>query len=214
MKKMVILGTGPGLGMSLAKKFGANDYEIILLARSQNSLEKYCNELSEMNIIASYYVVDASIEDSVKSVLTELCKDHGHIDLFIYNIGFLKPNKPLELTQKNLLRTFQVDVASSLLATQIITRYNNPDINTDIIFTGGGLAISPERTFTSLSIGKSGLRSLVLVLAQEFVNTNTFISTVTICGGIKPNTHFDPDRIARVYWETIRNRNQVEVIYR
>ncbi|MEO1770521.1 SDR family NAD(P)-dependent oxidoreductase [Candidatus Enterococcus ferrettii] len=214
MKKMVIFGAGSGLGMSLAKKFGTNNYEIVLLARSSESLKQYCAELTAMNIKASYYVADAVNEKSVAEAFTKLCEEHGHIDLFIYNVGFLKPNRLPDLTQEELLTTFQMDVTSSLLATQIITSKNDPEKNTAMLYTGGGLALFPEKSMATLSIGKAGLRSLVHLLAQEFEDSNTFISTVTICGGIQPNTHFDPDVIAAVYWKTVQEGKQVEVVYK
>lgn len=214
MKKMVIFGVGPGLGMSLARKFGANNYEIILLARSRESLRQYCDDLLKENIKASYYIADAASAESVSKVFQKLCADQGHIDLFIYNIGFLEPNRILELTQSKLLKTLQMDVTSGLLSTQIIYKNNDPKLNSDILFTGGGISISPEKSMASLSIGKAGLRSLVFLLAQEFESSNVFVSTITICGGIKSNTHFDPANIAEVYWKTVQDRNQTEIFYR
>ena len=42
----VIAGVGPGLGLSLAKKFGT-DYSIVLLSRTQEKLDALANEIKK-----------------------------------------------------------------------------------------------------------------------------------------------------------------------
>ena len=51
-----------------------------------------------------------------------------------------------------------------------------------IIFTGCGLALDPYPEWTSLSLGKSTLRSLAFSLHKEFSPKNVSIGIVTICG--------------------------------
>ena len=68
-----------------------------------------------------------------------------------------------------------------------------------ILLTGGGLALNPFAEVSSLAIGKAGIRSLAFSLSQELKESGIHVGTVTICGTVEPETHFDPDTIAQSY---------------
>ena len=53
MKTLAIVGAGPGLGLSLAKTFGQQDYRIALIARSQEKLDSYVQQLQDLHIEAA-----------------------------------------------------------------------------------------------------------------------------------------------------------------
>lgn len=213
MKKIAIVGAGPGLGLSLAKKFGSQGFEVILLARNEQSLAQYVADLTKLNIVATSYTIDAMSEDSIKQTFSKIFAVHHHLDVVIYNVGNLAMNRPMTLGQSEVINSFQMDVASALLVSQLVQKNNQPEKHTTLLFTGGGLALKPEKQMTTLSMGKAALRSLVYILAEEARDENTYVGTVTISGGIKPDTFFSPNNIAEVYWEMYQNQKQTEYIY-
>lgn len=40
MKTIAIVGAGPGLGLSIAKKFGKNGFQVALVARNEEKLNQ------------------------------------------------------------------------------------------------------------------------------------------------------------------------------
>ncbi|MES9743787.1 SDR family NAD(P)-dependent oxidoreductase, partial [Priestia megaterium] len=52
MKNIVIVGAGPGLGMSIAKKFGKNGFRVALIARNEEKLNHLVIELEQLGIEA------------------------------------------------------------------------------------------------------------------------------------------------------------------
>jgi NAD(P)-dependent dehydrogenase (short-subunit alcohol dehydrogenase family) len=58
----------------------------------------------------------------------------------------------------------------------------------------------PDPAFTSLSLGKAGVRALVTLLASEYGPAGIHVATVTVGGAVEPGGRFDPDRIAEEYW--------------
>lgn len=51
MKKTIfIVGAGKGLGTSLGKKFGANGFRVVLIARNAESLNRYAQEFQAEGI--------------------------------------------------------------------------------------------------------------------------------------------------------------------
>jgi NAD(P)-dependent dehydrogenase (short-subunit alcohol dehydrogenase family) len=66
------------------------------------------------------------------------------------------------------------------------------------IITGG--MPEPKPQYVSLSLGKSGVRTLVTLLDQEYGPQGLHVASVTVDGPVAPGTAFDPDDIAEHYW--------------
>jgi NAD(P)-dependent dehydrogenase (short-subunit alcohol dehydrogenase family) len=87
----------------------------------------------------------------------------------------------------------------------------------DTLLTGGGLALSPSAQYADLAIGKAGMRSLALSLAEELEPHGIHVATVTVAGGVQAGTYFAPELIAEVYWRLhaqLRGSWEREVVYR
>jgi NAD(P)-dependent dehydrogenase (short-subunit alcohol dehydrogenase family) len=67
-----------------------------------------------------------------------------------------------------------------------------------VIITGG--MPTPDPAYTSLSLGKAGVRTLTELLAAAFGPAGVHVATVTVYGAVAPGTEFDPDEIAETYW--------------
>ncbi|PAF29086.1 SDR family NAD(P)-dependent oxidoreductase [Paenibacillus sp. 7516] len=58
MKTIAIIGAGPGLGFSLAKTFGRHGFRTAMISRTQEKLNQYAVELSELGIEARGFAPD------------------------------------------------------------------------------------------------------------------------------------------------------------
>ncbi len=63
------------------------------------------------------------------------------------------------------------------------------------IVTGGMPA--PVAAYTSLSLGKAGVRALTQMLDEYYGPAGFHVATVTVYGGVAPGTAFDPRRHRR-----------------
>lgn len=54
MKTIAIVGAGPGLGLSLAKKFGEKGFRVAVISRNLDKLSIILKELRELNIEANH----------------------------------------------------------------------------------------------------------------------------------------------------------------
>jgi hypothetical protein len=66
-----------------------------------------------------------------------------------------------------------------------------------------------RQAFTSLSLGKAGVRALVTLLAGEYGPGGVHVATVTVGGAVAPGGPFDPDRIAAEYWRLHNQRPEL-----
>ncbi|MCD9022445.1 SDR family NAD(P)-dependent oxidoreductase [Cohnella silvisoli] len=211
---IVVVGAGPGVGLSVAKKFGAQEFRVVLVSRNKETLEQHAAGLRTEGIDARGVTADASDTASLKAAFEQIKRDHGSPDVLVYNAAALIPGTPLSLTEDRLLNEFKLNVAGALtsalqVAPDMIERKRGT-----ILFTGGGLALHPMARVASLSIGKAGIRSLAFTLNEELAPHGVFVGTVTIGGYVKPGTFFDPDRIAEKYWQLYVEREETEIVFK
>lgn len=108
-------------------------------------------------------------------------------------------------------------MAGALTAVQCVLPSMQAAGRGTIIFTGGGFALEPAADYASVSLGKAALRNLAFSLAHEMRGTAIHAGTVTICGMVKPGTHFDPNLIAETFVEfhkQPRDGFDTELMYR
>lgn len=67
---LVIVGAGPQLGLSIAKKFGRNGFRVALIARRQEALERWCAH-------AERYLTGPSRIDEGSEARVEVLLDAG-----------------------------------------------------------------------------------------------------------------------------------------
>lgn len=214
-KTIYVIGAGSGLGNHVAKKFGENDFRVVLMARNEKSLMNYQKEFEKLKIETYIYPVDVSNNLLFVQALESLQLKIGTPDIVVYNIGVTTLDEQVEINSSLLLERYQLDVVSGFSCLDYF-RKSNDFINKNgiIIFTGGGVALNPSPRFLPLSMDKAALRAMVYALHDELIKENIFVGLITICGGIKTNTHFDPALIANEYWKMYHDRKQIEIIYK
>ncbi|MDT8716960.1 SDR family NAD(P)-dependent oxidoreductase [Clostridium sp. 19966] len=213
-KNIVIVGAGPGIGNHVAKKFGRNDFNVVLVSRNQDRLKQYVQELSTEGVESYAQVADASSTESLTKAFEQIAGKYGTIDVLVYNAASLQAGQPTSLSSEILMEHYQVDVANALHSVQQVLPSQLAQKEGTILLTGGGFGLHPVPEFAAVSAGKAALRALAFTLAEELEEQGIFVGTVTIMGNVAPNTHFDPQLIAEKYWEMYINRKEHEIVYK
>ncbi len=209
-----IVGAGPGIGLAVAKKFAAEGFGVALLSRQQAKLEELA---AEVGVGARGYQADAGDEASLRAALAKCTEELGNPSVLVYNASVMNPGLPSVVATEHLLEDFKVNVAGAAVAAQAVIPAMRKAGGGTILITGGGLALEPYPHYSSLAIGKAGVRNYAFSLAAELEASNIHVATVTVCGFVKEGTHFAPDLIAGVYWklhQQPREEWEREVIYR
>ena len=82
-RSALIVGTGPGLGSALARRFSTAGMAVAMVARNTRKLDKLANELIALGRTASRYGCDASDERGVKAMLNRVVEDMGIPDVVV-----------------------------------------------------------------------------------------------------------------------------------
>lgn len=211
MSTLVIVGAGPGLGLSLAEKFGKKDFNVALIARNQDRLDTLQASLTDMNIKSAGFSADVTNEQQIADAFTQVRETFGQIDVLVYNAGVIAPVSAAETTADIANQHMQVNIIGGISSAQQVIPEMIERKQGTIFFTGGGaseLTVTP--ILTTLSIGKSGLRSYAHCLHDELQDQGVYVGMLSIAGVIEEGTYFSADNIADEYLDMYEKQDVAE----
>mgnify|MGYP000035337134 CR=1 FL=1 len=120
METVLITGASTGIGYEFAKIFAKHNYNLILVARNLERLQKVKNELQTNSINIHIIAKDLSISSSVDEINQELMDKNLNVNILINNAGFGFAGPFYELDLKSQLDMIQVNVNSLVKLTGLI----------------------------------------------------------------------------------------------
>jgi NAD(P)-dependent dehydrogenase (short-subunit alcohol dehydrogenase family) len=197
MSGAVIIGAGPGLGAALARRFAREGLAVALIARGPGVADLAAAIKAEGGTALALRA-DVTDAAALRTALDTAVTTHGIPDLLVYNAAIIRRDRPGELTRDQHLRAWEVNVLGALDAATHLAPPMAEHGGGTILFTGG--MPLPDARYTSLSLGKAGLRTLTTMLDQEYRPRGIHVAMVTIEAEIVAGTATDPDLIAEHYW--------------
>ncbi len=203
---LLIVGAGPGLGASVARRFAREGYRLTLVARSQATTATLADELRGAGTDVTVVAADAGDPDGLRAAMGPLFAGPGAPGVVIYSAAVMSPDDLLSVTPEQLAGAYAVDVIGAVVTAQVAVPAMRAAGGGTLLFTGGGFADALPQSLATLSLGKLALRGAATMLAREVRDDNIHAGSLTILGQIAAGTPFDPDRIADAYW-AIRNED-------
>ncbi|WP_439132349.1 SDR family NAD(P)-dependent oxidoreductase [Polaribacter sp.] len=163
MKNIVITGTSRGIGFELAKIFANQGHQVLALSRNTNPL----NALNIKNI--STLSVDISKEDDFNKVIDFVKQNWNTVDVLIHNAGKLI-NKPFtDLTSKDFLEVYKVNVFGVAELTKRLIPFLVKKSHVVTISSMGGVQGSMKFPgLAAYSSAKGAVITLSELLAEEY----------------------------------------------
>jgi len=187
------------IGLSLAHRFARGGLCISVIARSRATVDAALVSLDAAGAQATGIVADGADETGLRAALDTIRAKDGVPDVLIYNAGVIRADRPGELSATGLLQTFAVNAVGAMTAGAHVGA-QMADVGRGTILITGGMP-EPMPAYTSLSLGKAGVRAVTALLAAEYGPRGVHVATVTVAGAVAPGTPYDPDDIAESYWE-------------
>ncbi|WP_438490954.1 SDR family NAD(P)-dependent oxidoreductase [Paenibacillus sp. IHBB 3054] len=215
MKTIAVVGAGPGLGLSLAKKFGENGFRVAAISRNPEKLSMIISELKELNIEAQSYVADVTNLAALKLTIQAVKKDFGSIDVLEFSpyAGWDKFTNVLETTPESVLE----QVNSYVLPAVLLVNEVLPDMINNhsgaILFTTGLSAMFPLPFVGNGGIVMSGIRNYATNLHNELKEKGIFVGHLSIGTLIQAGTAGEPDVIADTWYDLYEKKDRFEEIF-
>jgi len=196
MTGAIIIGAGPGIGTSVARRLAREGLAVGVIARSDATADAVLFALSDVDALG--VTADVTNEVALRAALDEIVDRFGVPELLIYNAALIRRDAIGELTAQQQLDAWAVNVVGAITAVAHLAPGMALAGAGTIVITGGLPEPLPE--VTSLSLGKAGVRALTELLAKAYGPAGIHVATVTVGGAVAPGTAFDPDDIAELYW--------------
>jgi NAD(P)-dependent dehydrogenase (short-subunit alcohol dehydrogenase family) len=205
-RHLLIVGAGPGLGASVARRFAREGYRLTLVARSPASTAALADELRDAGTDVAVVVADASDPDDLRAAVAPLFAGPGAPGVVIYSAALMAPDELLSVAPEQLAAAYAVNVIGAVVTAQLAVPAMRAAGGGTLLFTGGGFADALPESLATLSLGKLALRGAATMFAREVRDDNIHAGSLTILGQIAAGTPFDADNIADAYW-VIRNED-------
>jgi NADP-dependent 3-hydroxy acid dehydrogenase YdfG len=225
-KVLAVLGAGPGLGLSMARRFGREGFTTALVSRTDARHATYRASLSGTTVHT--YTADVTDEAQLTGVLGRITAEAGEIDTVYFGPADASSPGIVPLTDAgaDALRTpFETMVLPAARLVGAVLPGMLARGSGALLFAGGLSGKYPMPMLGSLAPASAALRMYVLTLNAALRETGVYAGTLTIGGliergdihrafteqdhGFTPGT-LDPDDIADGAWSLYTGRKEPE----
>lgn len=211
---IVVVGAGPGLGASVARRFGREGYDVALLSRSREQLDELGTAMQSEGITTGWTALDVTDESALREAITRFASHSGRLDVLHFNPSAFRHKDPLTLTADELLDDVRLGVGALLTAVQAARPFMSAGAR--VTATGSMAADQPWNEAASLGVQKAGLRNLVRSIDTTLKPDGIRAVSVTVNGTLGAGTAFDPDLVADAIYAAAHQDEttwRVEVTY-
>ncbi|KAK7346530.1 hypothetical protein VNO80_21051 [Phaseolus coccineus] len=184
-----IVGVGPNLGLSIARKFAHEGYTVAILARDLGRLSRFADEIAREEKAQVFAIrIDCSDSQSVREAF-EGVLSLGFVEILVYNAYQPLPSYPTSFHDLRI-DSFHKSLAVSSVgafhcAQQVLPGMVERGKGT-LLFTGCSASLNGIAGYSQLCCGKFALRALSQCLAKEFQPQGVHVAHVIIDGLIGP----------------------------
>lgn len=188
-----VVGVGPRLGCSIARKFAHEGYTVAILARDLARLSRLAEEIARKEKAQVFAIrIDCADTRSVSEAF-EGVLSLGFVEVLVYNAHHTAASPPGSSGRDGgfhhiPLQSFHASLAVSALAAFQCAQLVLPGMvergRGTILFTGCSTSLAGLAGYSDICCGKFALRALSQCLAREFQPQGVHVAHVVIDGVI------------------------------
>lgn len=205
----LIVGTGPGISASLARRLAAAGLKVGVAARNVAKLSPLVAETG-----AEAFAVDAADPAGVERLFEAVDSRLGEPDVVVYNASARAHGPIAEIEPEAVRKAVEISAFGAFLVTQQAGRRMTPHGHGAILLTGATAGVKGFARSAAFAMGKFALRGLAQSAARELGPKGIHVAHFVIDGGVRsdrrpdpaerPDSTLDPDAIAQTYLDVLR----------
>ena len=118
MKTFLSIGSGPGMGLATAERFAKEGFVVVLSARNEAKTQELANQLKAKGHSVEPRTVDAGNPLSVASLVADVEKRFGSIDVLHYNAASMRKGTLTEQPRDTFNTDLAINIGGALVAAQ------------------------------------------------------------------------------------------------
>ncbi|WP_329051434.1 SDR family NAD(P)-dependent oxidoreductase [Amycolatopsis sp. NBC_01488] len=225
-KVIAVLGVGPGLGLSIARRFGREGFTTALVSRTESRHASYRSALT--GTTTHTYAADVTDPAELKAVLARIEAEAGQLDTVYFGPADAAAPGLAPLTEAGA-DALRVPFESIVLPAARLVEAVLPGMlargSGALLFAGGLSGKHPMPMLGTLAPASAALRMYVLTLNAALRETGVYAGTLTIGGLIeRGDIHreftkrdhgfavgtLNPDDLADKAWSLYSSRDEAE----
>jgi NADP-dependent 3-hydroxy acid dehydrogenase YdfG len=199
---VVIVGAGPGVGASVARRFGGEGHPVGLIARNRGRLEELAAELGADGIATAVATADVRRPDEVRRALEALAAELGPAQVLcvspLPDVAAIKP--VADTSAEDLAGALELGVVGAAAAVgQALPAMRERGGGT-LLFTTGSAVLSPNPDRAASGIVNAAQAAYFKMLHEALGPEGIHVSHTVIVGAIGPGAKHEPADVAEHMW--------------
>jgi NAD(P)-dependent dehydrogenase (short-subunit alcohol dehydrogenase family) len=137
MPGAVVIGVGPGIGLSVARRFARGGMPISVIARTRGAVDAAAGTLRRDGAQVTGLLADSTDEGALRSALERAEDRYGVPDVLVYNAALVRRDRLGELSAVQLAGAWAVNVGGAVTAAARTGRKMAAAGHGTMIITGG-----------------------------------------------------------------------------
>lgn len=196
LEKKVVLITAStrGIGLSCVQRFAKEGATVYMGARNLEVAAERAKELNDKGFNVKTVYNDASKKETYISMVEEVIKNEGKIDVLVNNFGTSNPKKDLDIKSteySEFISTIDMNLASVFMTSQAVIPH--------MVANGGGSIINissiggthPDISQVSYGTSKASINYLTKLIAvqcaRDNIRCNAVLPGMTATDAVKDN---------------------------
>ena len=218
-RTIVVCGYGPGISDAVANKFGGEGFQVALVARNAEKLEKACGAFEARGVKAAAFPADLTDPDAAKGLVIRVHEKLGPVTVIHWNAYANVAGDVMAADAAALRTVFDVSVTSLVLVVQAALADLKAS-NGAVLVTNGSLALFEPKVDAmavhwgamGLAIANSAKHKLVGLLTEKLRAEGITVGEVVVLGLVKGtawdsgNATIEPGAIAARFWDIYSKR--------
>lgn len=199
MNTIAIVGSGPGLGLAVARRLAKEGFNIALISRDQSHVDALAGELVKEGYTARGYAANVRTPEALTVALDRAAKELGPVEVLQYSPvpqkEFLRPLLETSIADLTAATEFSINGPVATV-NQVLPGMRALKCGT-ILFVNGASGARPNPKVGGTSIAFAGESAYAQMLHDVFAEENIFVGQFIIPKAITAGhpTH-DPDVLA------------------
>jgi len=191
-KVILITASTRGIGLACVKACAKEGAIVYMAARNLETAEKTANELNAQGYRVKYVYNDAGKPDTFLSMIDEVVKNEGRLDVLVNNFGVSNLQKDLDFSNTNIddyLDIVTLNLRSVFMASQAATKYMAKQGGGSIVNISSIGGLVPDISQVAYGSSKAAINYLTKLIAvheaTHHIRCNAVLPGMTATEAVK-----------------------------
>ena len=174
----IVTGGNGGIGLGMAKGMAAAGATIVVAGRDAAKNASAVKEIHGLGATASAIAVDVLKEESCRALIAETVKQHGRLDILVYNAGMSIRKQPQDFTAAEWHTVLDSNLTSAFLCSQAAYPAMKKAGAGKVINIGSMMSIFGAAFATAYAASKGGMVQMTKAMATAWAKDNIQVNSI------------------------------------